>query len=126
HRAAACLDPPLAFVPDRSDRSWVGSPGPAPACVASSVRCPCSFLPGPCGRRRISIRYLQHPLFFDALQAPLQKIDLQRLLTDLALQFCNASFRLAPLPVSVKGVARSLTNLPPPAILPVWCDFLLP
>jgi hypothetical protein len=27
---------------------------------------------------------LQHPLFFDALQAPLQKIDLQGLLTNLA------------------------------------------
>jgi hypothetical protein len=29
---------------------------------------------------------LQHPLFFDALQASLQKIDLQRLLSDLPLQ----------------------------------------
>src|SRR5438309_5606775 len=95
-------------------------------CVASSVRCPCSFLPGPCGRRRISIRYLQHPLFFDALQAPLQKIDLQRLLTDLALQFCNAPFRPAPLPVTWKGVARSLTKLTPPAMQQVGVDFQRP
>jgi hypothetical protein len=35
--------------------------------------------------RRISSQRLQHPLLLDALQAPLQKIDLQRLLANLAL-----------------------------------------
>ena len=34
-----------------------------------------TFLLGPCGRRRFSSQRLQHPLFLDALQAPLQKID---------------------------------------------------
>jgi hypothetical protein len=40
---------------------------------------------GPFGRPLISSQRLQHPLFLDALQAPLQKINLQGLLADLAL-----------------------------------------
>jgi len=35
------------------------------------------------------------PLLFDALQAPLQKINLQRLLTDVALQLGEPAFFLA-------------------------------
>jgi hypothetical protein len=38
---------------------------------------------------RLSSQRLQHPLFFDALQAPLQKIDLQCLLADFPLQLCH-------------------------------------
>src|SRR5450755_4527340 len=59
---------------------------------------------------------LQHPLLLDALQAPLQKIDLQRLLADLALQLGDAAFRPALLAVARKDIARSLTELPPPAV----------
>jgi hypothetical protein len=48
------------------------------------------------GRSRLSSQCLQHPLFLDALQAPLQKIDLQGLLANLALQFGDLSFIPAP------------------------------
>ena len=45
-----------------------------------------SLLLGSSGRQRLSSQCLQFPLLVDALQAPLQKINLQRLLADLALQ----------------------------------------
>ena len=52
-------------------------------------------------------RALQHPLFLDALQATLQKIDLQRLLADLPFQLRKPAFRPALLPVTRKDVPRS-------------------
>jgi hypothetical protein len=58
-------------------------------------------------RPRTSSRCLQHPLFFDALQAPLQKINLHRLLTDLALQLRYTAFRPAPLTLARERLARS-------------------
>jgi len=76
-----------------------------------------------CGRLRISSRYLQHPLFLDALQAPLQKIDLHRLATDLAFQFRDLALGPAPLPVAGKSVARRLPELTLPAMQHVRADF---
>jgi len=54
----------------------------------------------PVGRRRFSSQRLQHPLFLDALQAPLQKIELQRLLADFAFQLGDPTLgpTLLPLP----------------------------
>jgi hypothetical protein len=40
----------------------------------------------------------KHPLLLDALQAPLQKIDLHRLLTDLPLQLGDPALAPARLP----------------------------
>ena len=54
---------------------------------------------------------------------PLQKIDLQRLLADLALQLRDPAFRPAPLPVAGKGVARPLPELTPPAVQHVGIHF---
>src|SRR5215467_9487145 len=52
-----------------------------------------SFLLRPSGRPRTSSQCLQHPLLLDALQAPFQKIDLQRLLTNLTFQLRDPAFR---------------------------------
>src|ERR1700694_676706 len=68
------------------------------------------------GRRRISSQRLQHPLFLDALQAPLQKIDLQGLLADLALELGDPPVCPALLPMTRKHVARLLPNLTTPAV----------
>jgi hypothetical protein len=64
---------------------------------------------------------LQHPLFLDALQAPLQKIDLQYLLADFAFQLRDAPFRLPLLPVSEKHIAWRLAK--PPAAWHVGVHF---
>src|SRR5271168_3350597 len=85
HRVNPCPDPDPARR-RRNDRNRTGKPGPASPCVRRSVYLRPSFLLGPFGRRRISSQRLQHPLFLDALQAPLQKIDFQGLLTDLAFE----------------------------------------
>jgi predicted dehydrogenase len=50
-----------------------------------------SLLLGPSGRPRISSQGLQHPLFLDALHEPLQRINLQSLLADLALHLRNTT-----------------------------------
>src|SRR6202034_393655 len=70
---------------------------------------------GPFGRRRFSSQRLQHPLFLDALQAPLQKIELQRLLADFTFQLGDPPFGPALLPVARKYIARPLAALTPPA-----------
>src|SRR5579884_1405318 len=75
-----------------------------------------SLLLGPSRRRRISSPCLQHPLLVDALQATLQKIDLQGLLADLAFQLRDPAIRPALLPVTRKRVAWPLTELTPPAV----------
>jgi len=62
------------------------------------------------------IPVLQHPLFFDALQASLQKIDLQSLSADLPLQFRDATFRPAAPPLAREGIPRALAHLTPPAL----------
>lgn len=59
---------------------------------------------------------MDNPLLLDALQALLQKMDLQRLLADLTFQFCNPAFRPAPVAIAAKGVSRRLPELPPPAM----------
>jgi len=69
---------------------------------------------------------LQHPLFLDALQAPLQKIDLQRLLADLSLQLGDSPLRPAPLSVARKDIARPLPELTPPTMQHVGVDFQPP
>lgn len=56
-----------------------------------------------------------HPLFLDALPAPLQEIDLQRLLTDLAFQLGDPSVGPTLLSLPRKYVARPRPNLTPPA-----------
>jgi hypothetical protein len=58
----------------------------------------------------------QHPLFCDARQAPLQKIDLPCLLTDLAFPFGHPACRPAPLAQPRKCIPRTLPELTPPAL----------
>jgi hypothetical protein len=59
---------------------------------------------------------LQLPLFLDMLQAPLQKIDLQRLSTDFALQFGNPAFLLTPLSIAGEGFGPVVPQLAPPPV----------
>jgi hypothetical protein len=75
--------------------------------------------------RRISSQRLQHPLLLDALQAPLQKIDLPGRLADLALQPGDAAFRPAPGSVARKRVAWPAPELPSPAVQDVGIDLRL-
>jgi hypothetical protein len=77
-------------------------------------------------RRRIARQCLQHPLFLDALQTPLQKIDLQGLLADLALQLSDAAFSPALLAVARKDVAWPGAELPPPALQDIGVDLQRP
>jgi hypothetical protein len=69
---------------------------------------------------------LQHPLFLDALQAPLQKIDFQGLLADLALQLSDAAFGPSLLAVAREGVAWPGPELPPPAVQDIGVDLQRP
>jgi hypothetical protein len=62
------------------------------------------------------------PLFLDALQAPLQEIDLQRLLTDLPFQLGNPALRPTLFAVAGKDVTGSLAELPPPSLQNVGTD----
>jgi hypothetical protein len=62
------------------------------------------------------------PLLLDALQATLQKINLQGLLADLALQLRYTAFLPAPLTQTRKRVARPLAELAPPAVQHVGID----
>jgi hypothetical protein len=62
----------------------------------------------------------------DALQAPLQKIDLHGLLTDFALQFRDPPFRPALLAVARKRVARAVAKLTAPAVQYVGVDLQRP
>src|ERR1035441_7060487 len=75
---------------------------------------------------RRSRQYLQHPLFLDALQAPLQKIDLQSLLTDLPFQLGNPALAPARLPVAGKRIAGPLPKLTPPTVQYIGVDFQRP
>jgi hypothetical protein len=50
------------------------------------------------------------------LQAPLQKIDLQRLLADLSFQFRHPAFGPALFSITWKRVARTLSELPAPPV----------
>src|SRR5919198_1221833 len=115
-RASPCRDPAAPRRLLHSGRSWRGSRRPVPPSAQSSVPGWLSLPLGPSGRPRISSQCLQHPLLLDALQAPLQKIDLQRLLTDLALQLRDPAFRPALLSVARKHITRTLTELAPPAV----------
>src|SRR5260221_4616592 len=119
-------DPALVRRCRRSGRSRTGKPGPAPPCAQSSVPGRPSLLLRPSGRPRISSQSLQHPLLLDALQAPFQKIDLQGLLADLALQLSDAAFRPALRSVARKRVAWPTPELPPPAVQHVGIDLQRP
>src|SRR6266581_9154422 len=92
------------FVPRQNSFTVAGPPSSVPGRL--------SFLLGPSGRPRTSSQCLQPPLLLDALQAPLQKIDLQRLLADLALQLGDPAFGPALLAIARKDVARALAELP--------------
>jgi hypothetical protein len=59
---------------------------------------------------------LQLPLFFDLLQAPPQKIDLQRLAADFSLQLSDPAFLLAPLAVAGECLEAVIPLLTPPAV----------
>jgi hypothetical protein len=62
---------------------------------------------------------LQHPLFFDALQARSQSAaadDLHGQLSDFTFQFRHSTFRPAPLTLTRNGVARHLPELAHPAV----------
>jgi hypothetical protein len=61
----------------------------------------------------------------DALQAALQKIDLQRLLTDLAFQLGDPDIRPTLLPVTRKRVAWPLPELTPPPVQHVRVHFTI-
>src|SRR5919198_3469831 len=115
-RASPCRDPAAPRRLLHSGRSWRGSRRPAPSSAQSSVPDWPSLLLRLSGRPRTSSQCLQHPLLLDALQAPLQKIDLQRLLTNLALQLRDPAFRPALLSVAREHIARTLTEFPPPAV----------
>src|ERR1700680_2644952 len=78
---------------------------------------------GCAGKSRLSSQCLQHPLFLDALQAPLQKIDFQSLLANLPFQLSDFGFIPAPLSASRKGVARTMTEFLPPPVQQVRVDF---
>jgi hypothetical protein len=68
------------------------------------------------GRLRTSSQCLQHPLFLDALQAPLQKINLQCLLANLPLQFGDPAFRPALFAVAGESISGPLAELLPPPL----------
>ena len=72
---------------------------------------------------RLSSQSLQHPLFLDSLQAPLQKIHLQGLLADLALQLRNLRFIAAALSEPRERVAGTVAELLPPAVQQVRVHF---
>jgi len=84
---------------------------------------PSFWLFDPLGRRRLSTHGLQLPLLLDALQAALQKINLQRLLPDLALQWRQAAVILAPLAQTRKDIAGPLAEFAAPAMQHVGVDF---
>ncbi len=111
--------------PQRPSRNPI-PPTQIPGQLRSLHACRHALLRRSSGRPRTSTRCLQHPLFFDALQAPLQKIDLHHLLTDLALQLRHTAFGPAPLPVTRKRVARRLTKLTPPTLQHVRIDLQSP
>jgi hypothetical protein len=81
------------------------------------------FFPRFSGRPRIPSQRLQHPLFLDALQAPFQKIDLQRLLADLPFQIRYPTFRPPRLSIAGKCVTGSLAELPAPAVQHIRVHF---
>ena len=56
-------------------------------------------------RSRLSRPGLQHPLFFGALPAPFQKIDLHGLLTNLAFHLRHSAFIPSPLAGTRKSIA---------------------
>ena len=56
------------------------------------------------------------------MQAPLQKIELQRLLTDLPFQLGNPALRPTLFAVAGKVVTGSLAELPPPSLQNVGTD----
>jgi hypothetical protein len=59
---------------------------------------------------------LQLPLFLDMLQAPLQKIDLQRLATDLTFQLGDPALLLPPLAIACECLGTVIAQLAPPAV----------
>src|SRR5580692_10971509 len=125
-RAIPCPCPSPLQASLRSGRSRTGSPGPTPPSARSSVSRRRSFLHRLARRPRTSSRCLQHPLFFDALQAPLQKIDLHGLPTDLPFQLRHFAFRPAALALARKGIARRLPELTPPTLQHVRVDLQPP
>src|SRR5277367_3954767 len=125
-RADPCADPDPAWRRRQSGRSRTLKPGPVPPCAQSSVPGWPSLLLRPSGRRRISSQRLQHPLFLDALQAPLQKINLQGLLADLAFQLRDAALGPALLARTREGVAGARSELPPPTVQHVGIDLQRP
>gem|GEM_PF-3391810 len=66
--------------------------------------------------RRLSAQCLQHPPFFDALQAPFQKIDLECLLADFSFQLGHAAVVRMPIPQTRKGVLSRMLEILPPAV----------
>ena len=59
---------------------------------------------------------IERGLFRYVLQAPLQKIDFQSLLTHFPLQFRDPAFGPTLLPITGKRVTRTLAELPAPAM----------
>src|ERR1700680_180436 len=91
-RADPYRGPDLVLRP-RTGTSRTAKPGPASPCARWLIPDWPSLLLGLSGRPRISSQRLQHPLFLDALQAPLQKIDFQGLLADVGFSFSDCPLR---------------------------------
>lgn len=72
---------------------------------------------------RLSSQRLQHPLFLDSLQAPFQKIDLQGLLADFALELRHLRLIPAPLSQARERIACAVAKLLPPAVQQVRIYF---
>src|SRR6516225_2771780 len=101
---------------------------PAPAYSTGATRChgPASFLFPGTDRRAARSQPLQFPLLFDMLQASPQKIDLQRLLSHLALQRRHLLFFRPTAARPGKRSAAELAQLSPPAIQRIRTDFSRP
>jgi len=84
---------------------------------------PLRFASGCAGKSRLSSQRLQHPLFLDSLQAPLQKIDFHSLLPDFALQLCHFGLIPAPLSHTGKRVAGAMAKFLPPPMQQIRVDF---
>src|SRR5215471_5715746 len=111
---------------NRIDRTSPGLPSRVRTSARPSSRFLSRWCAGCAGRSRLSSQSLQNPLFFDSLQAALQKIDLQRLLADLPFELGNLGFIPAAFAESRKRVIRSLSELLPPTMEQVRIDFKCP
>jgi hypothetical protein len=109
--------------PVGSGRNPLGSLPPRCTSVSPSSLWLRPFAFPSAGRQRLSSYGLQLPLLLDALQAALQKINLQGLLANLTLQLRYTAFLPPLLAHTRKGIAWTATKFAPPAVQHVGIDF---